>query len=127
DRDRVNRPAVRIARFGAGLVDLGLVDDRVDHDRGLAGPTVADDELSQTAADRNHRVDGHDAGLQRLADRFPRDNPWSEFLDRIESVRLDRALAVDGAADRVDDAAEKRFANGNLEQAACRLSFVPLF
>src|SRR6185312_1340954 len=43
-----------------------LVDDRVDRDDGLARLTVADDQLALTAADRNHRVDGHDAGLQRL-------------------------------------------------------------
>ena len=43
-----------------------LVQDRVDRDRGLAGLAVADDELALTAADRRHRVDGLDAGLQRL-------------------------------------------------------------
>src|SRR3546814_12684808 len=35
-----------------------LVDDRVDRQRGLAGLTIADDQLALTAADRHHRVDG---------------------------------------------------------------------
>ena len=47
-----------------------LVDDRVDRDGGLAGLAVADDELALTAADRDHRVDGLDAGLERLLDRL---------------------------------------------------------
>ncbi len=40
-----------------------LIDDRVDRDGGLAGLTVADDELALAAADGDHRVDGLDAGL----------------------------------------------------------------
>ncbi len=43
-----------------------LVDDRVDRDGGLAGLAVADDQLALAAADRDHRVDGLEAGLQRL-------------------------------------------------------------
>ena len=43
-----------------------LVQDRVDRDGGLAGLAVADDELTLTPTDRRHRVDGLDAGLQRL-------------------------------------------------------------
>ena len=35
---------------------------------GLARGTVADDQFALAAADRNHRVDRHDAGLHRLAD-----------------------------------------------------------
>ncbi len=44
-----------------------LVDDGIDGDGGLAGLAVADDELALAAADRDHRVDGEDTGLQRLA------------------------------------------------------------
>jgi hypothetical protein len=46
-----------------------LVDDRVDRDGGLAGLAVADDELALAAADRDHGVDGLDAGLHRLVAR----------------------------------------------------------
>ena len=52
----------------AGLPVLPLVEDRVDADRGLAGLAVADDQLTLPAADRGLRVDGLDAGLQRLFD-----------------------------------------------------------
>ena len=59
-----------------------LVQDRVQNDGGLAGLAVADDQLALPAADRNHRVDGLDAGLQRLAHRLPVHNARSDALDR---------------------------------------------
>ena len=49
---------------------LPLVDDRVDRDRGLAGLPVTDDQLALATADRRHRVDRLDAGLQRLLHRL---------------------------------------------------------
>src|SRR5438046_5804981 len=54
-----------------------LVDDRVDRDRGLAGTAVADDQLALAAADRNHRIDRLDAGLQRLLHGLPLDDAGS--------------------------------------------------
>ena len=50
-----------------------VVDDRVDRDRGLAGLAVADDQLALAAADRDHRVDRLEAGLQRLLDALALD------------------------------------------------------
>ena len=51
-----------------------LVDDRVDRDRGLAGLAVADDQLALATADRGHRVDRLDAGLERLVHRLAADD-----------------------------------------------------
>ena len=69
DVDAVERTIVLVAgRFGR-FVQPRLADDRVDADGRLAGRAVADDQLALAAADRNHRVDRHDAGLHRLADR----------------------------------------------------------
>ena len=59
-----------------------LVDDRVERDGGLAGLAVADDQLALAAADRDHRVDGLDAGLQRLFHRLAVDDAGREALDR---------------------------------------------
>ena len=61
-----------------------LVDDRVDADRGLAGAAVADDELALAAADRDHRVDGLEPGLERLLDRAAVDHAGRVALDRPE-------------------------------------------
>jgi hypothetical protein len=59
-----------------------LVDDRVERDGGLARLTVADDELALAAADRDHRVDGLDARLQRLLDRLARTMPGALISTR---------------------------------------------
>ena len=45
-----------------------LVDDGIGGNDGLAGLAVTDDKLTLAAANRNHRVDGLNAGLQRLLD-----------------------------------------------------------
>ena len=58
-----------------------LVDDGVDGNRGLAGLAVADDELALTAAHRDHGVDGLEAGLQRLMNRFARHDAGRLDLD----------------------------------------------
>ena len=58
-----------------------LVDDRVDRDGGLARLAVADDQLALAAADRHHRVDRLEAGLQRLLDRLPIDDARRDALD----------------------------------------------
>jgi hypothetical protein len=103
----------------ADLVDLRLVDDRVDRDGGLAGAAVADDQLALAAADRDHGVDRHDAGEEGLGDRFALDDAGGDLLDGIEGFGfLDRALAVDGIAEGVDDAAEEALADGHGEELA---------
>ena len=75
-----------------------LVQDRVDRDRGLAGLAVADDELALAPADRGHRVDGLDPGLQRLVHRLAADDAGRLDLEPAHLGARDRALAVDRAA-----------------------------
>src|SRR5204863_4988457 len=96
-------------------LDVGvlLVEDRVDADRRLAGLTVADDQLALAATDVRHRVDRLDACLQRLLHRLPRDHARRLELERARLVGLDRALAVERVAERVDDASEERLADGD--------------
>ena len=53
----------------------------------LPGLPVADDQLALAAADRDHRVDGLDAGLQRLANRLPVDNARRDALDVVALIR----------------------------------------
>ena len=54
-----------------------LIDDRVDRDRGLAGPTIANDQLALAAADRDHGVDRLDTSLEGLLHRLPDDDSRS--------------------------------------------------
>ena len=94
-----------------------LVDDRVEGDGGLAGLAVADDQLALAAADRDHGVDRLQARLHGLLDALAVDDAGRDALDRVELGRLDRALVVDRAAERVHDAADERRADGHLDDA----------
>ena len=101
-----------------------LVQDGVDGDGGLARLPVADDQLALTAADRHHRVDGLEAGLERLVHALPIDDAGRQALDGRELLRRDRALAVDRLAERVDDAAEQFVADRHRDDAAGALDQV---
>jgi hypothetical protein len=90
----------------------------VDRDRRLAGLAVADDELALAAADRDHRVDRLDAGLQRLVHRLARDHARGLELGGPRVVGVDLALAVERIAERVDDPAQQRVADRGLQQSA---------
>ncbi len=103
-----------------------VVDDRVDADRRLAGLTVADDQLALAATDVRHGVDRLDARLHRLLHRLAVHHPGSLELGRTGLVRLDVALAVERAAERVDDAAEQRVTHRHLEQAPGALHLIAL-
>ena len=94
-----------------------VVDDRVDRDRRLAGLAVADDQLALAAADRDHRVDRLEAGLHRLVDRLALDDARGLELGRAGLGRVDLALVVERAPERVDDPAEQLLADRDLEQA----------
>ena len=126
-RTRVAEPLDDL-RHGGGLlpdrdvdadhVAAALVDDRVDADRGLAGAAVADDQLALAAADRDHRVDRLEPGLERLRDRLPRDDARRLELERSALIALDRPLAVERVPERVDDATEEAFADGHAHHRA---------
>ena len=103
-----------------------LVDDRVDGDRGLAGLAVADDQLALAAADRDHRVDRLESRLHRLLDGLPVDDARRDPLDRVELRRLDRALAVERLAERVDDAADDGRADRDGDDPLRPADLVPL-
>ena len=98
-------------------VETLLVDDRVERDRRLAGLPVADDQLALAAADRRHRVDRLDPGLQRLVHRFTGHDARRLQLDAPRLRRVDGTLAVDRPAERIDHAAEQTHADRHLDDA----------
>ena len=131
--DRVLEGAVLTQRLdevgdGGGLLADGdvdalhaqatLVDDRVDRDRGLAGLAVADDQLALTTADRDQRVDRLDAGLHRLVHGLAADDAGRLDLHAARLHVGERTAAVDGLAERVDDAAEQAVADRHGEDVA---------
>ncbi len=94
---------------------------------GLAGLAVADDQLALAAADGDHRVDGLDAGLQRLLDGLAVDHAGSLELHGPELLGLDGSLVVERVAQRVDDAAHEGLADRHLQDLARALDHVTLF
>ena len=109
-----------------------LVQDRVDRDRRLAGRAVADDQLALAPADVGHRVDRLDAGLERLLHGLTGDHARRLPFDRARLRGLDRAEAVEGISERIDDAPEQSGTDRHrrdLPGAADRVTFrdqVPL-
>ena len=118
------RPLLADGDVDADDVLALLVDDRVEGDRGLAGLAVADDQLALAAADGHHAVDGLDAGLQRLAHRLAVHDAGGDDLHGVELRGGHRALAVDGLAERVHDAADHGVAHGHGHDAAGALDLV---
>lgn len=80
---------------------------------------------SRCAADGDHGVDGLDAGLQRDADGFALDDAGGVALDGAQLLRVDGALAVDGLAEGVDDAADEGLADRDGHDAARALDKAP--
>ena len=72
------------------------------------------------AADRGHGVDRLDTGLERLRDRLAFHHRRSLYSSRRRSGGLDRALAVERIAERVDHPAEQGVADRNRQHAAGR-------
>src|SRR5207253_3251278 len=107
------------------ILALGI-DDRVDRNRGLAGLAVADDQLALSATDRHHRVDRLQPRLHRLRYRFAKNDAGGDFLDHIARLGLDRTLAVDRLAQRVDHATEQLGADRYVQDAPGGLHGVAL-
>src|SRR4029077_11162935 len=93
--DRIHRAEIRISSLLSSFVDLGLIENCIDGDGGLAGCTIADDEFALAPADRDHCVDGHDPCLNGLAYAFALDNAESDVLDRVKLRSVDRSLAIE--------------------------------
>ena len=93
-------------------VALALIDDSVDGNCGLAGLAVADNQLALAAADRNHRVYGLQARLQRLVHGLAEDDARSLALEgHTHRLALYRAQAVQRRAYRVHDPAHEALAH----------------
>src|SRR5207302_8080041 len=104
-----------------GGVERLLIQDGVERDRGLAGLAVADDQFALAAADRDQRIDGLEAGRHRLVDRFARNDAGRLDVDALALGRLNRALAVDRIAERIDHTAEQALADRRIDDGASAL------
>ena len=108
----------------ANYVAALLIDDGVERDGGLAGLAVANDQLALAAADRNHRIDRLDAGLQRLFHPTAVHNAGSDGFHRTRLAGRDGPLAVDRNAQRIHHPADQSFAHRHRHDLACAADFV---
>ena len=99
-------------------VALTLVDDGVDRQGGLAGGPIADDQLSLSPADGEHRVHHRRPCFQRHHDGRAVDDRGRRAVGRFEVVGGDGATIVERSTQRVDDAAEQGVADGDLDDPA---------
>jgi hypothetical protein len=95
-----------------------LVQDGVERDRGLAGLAVTDDQLALATADGDEGVDGLEAGRHRLMHRLARNDAGGLHVHTGALGGLDRTLAVDRIAERVDDAAQQLLADRHVHDRA---------
>ena len=83
-----------------------LIQDGVDCNGGLARLPVAEDQLSLTAPDGNERIDDFNSGLERHCDGRPIHDGRGRAFDRQAPACDHRSVAVEGSAERVDDATQ---------------------
>src|SRR5690606_18669380 len=87
-----------------------LIDDCVDGDGGLTSLPVADDQLTLSTADGNHRVDGFNTSLQWLLYWFTVDNSRRlSFHWHFVALTGDGTFTVDGFSEGIDHAANHSF------------------
>ena len=104
-----------------------LVDDGVGGDGGLTGLAVANDQLTLTAADGDHGVNGLDTGLQRLLNGLPLNDAGGRGLNGTVLGAVDGACTVDGLTQGIDDAADQGFAHRHGHNLAGTLDKAALF
>ena len=92
----------------ACLIETLLVDDGIDGNGGLTRLAVTDNQLTLSAADGNHRVNGLQSGLERFLHGLSVDNTRCLSVEwHFESAgQVDVSLTVDGLSERIDDASE---------------------
>src|SRR5216684_3632918 len=115
------------AAVDANEVPAPLIDNSVEDHGGLAGLAVADNQFALAAADRNHRIDGLDTGLERLADGLAVEHAGSNALERVALPGSNGAFAVERLPERIDDAADESFAHGHGHNRVGALDDVALF
>ncbi|OQB35451.1 MAG: hypothetical protein BWY06_03143 [Candidatus Latescibacteria bacterium ADurb.Bin168] len=104
-----------------------LIDDRVNRQRGFPCLPVTDDEFPLSPADRRHRINRLEPGLERRFDRLTLNNTGSLAFDEIIPVGNDVAFAVERVSQRINGPPQKRFAHRNLQNTLrplCRVAFL---
>src|SRR5262249_299116 len=104
------------------LIRLGvqrlLIKDGIERNCGLAGLTVADDQLALATADRDQSVDGFQAGGHWVVHGFARNNARRFHIDARTLLCLDWPFAVDRVAKRINHPAKQTLADRHIDDGA---------
>src|SRR6185503_5744498 len=76
------------------------------------------------ASNRNHGVDCHNAGLDRLADRFSLDDSRGDLFNGIADCSTDGAFAIDRLAKGIDDTTQQPCYHRDLTELPSGADFV---
>ena len=95
-----------------------LVDDGINGHGRFTGLAVTNDQLTLTTANRHHRVNRLDTGLQRLVHRLASDHARGDFFDHVGHLGVDRAFAVNRLTQSVHHTANQLRADGHFQDAA---------
>mmetsp|Transcript_32863 Transcript_32863/g.79161 ORF Transcript_32863/g.79161 Transcript_32863/m.79161 type:complete len:249 (-) Transcript_32863:28-774(-) len=106
------------------VVDVTLVDNGVNSNRGLAGLAITNDKLALASSNRDQTVHRLEARHHRLVDRLPGDNPRGLQLNSAALLGRDWALPIDGVAQSVHNAPEQLLADRNIHNGAGSLDGV---
>ena len=97
---------------------IPLIQNGIRGNGGFPGLAVADDQLPLPPANGNHRVNGFNAGLQRLRHRLPLNNAWGLVLHRTHPGSLHRPSAVNGIAQGIHYPANELLAHRHRQHLA---------
>lgn len=107
--------AVELLGLVVAVVPPLLVEDGVQGNGSLAGLTITNDQLTLATANGNHGVDRLETSLHGLVDGAAGENAGGLELGTALLLGVERALAVDGVTQSVDDTAEKLGADGDID------------
>ena len=103
------------------LIEALLVDDGINGDSSLTCLAVADNQLTLSTTDRNHRVDSLQARLQRFLYRLTIDNARSLAVKRHfkSACQVEVALPIDSLTQRIDDTSEHIVVHADAGNTLC--------
>ena len=91
---------------------------KVDEIASILQREIADDQFALSAANGNHRIDGLDAGLQRLFDGLPVGDVRGDDINLALLAGLDGRPAINRLTQRIDHPPEQFRANRHRQELA---------
>ena len=107
--------AVELLGLIIGVVPPSLVQNGIECDGRLSSLTITNDKLTLTTTDRHHRIYGFETSLDGLIDRLSGQDARCLELGSVALSRLDRPLAVNRIAESIDNAAQHRRSNRDID------------